>query len=523
MDILMLQKEVLGRQGVLGRIYGQNRDLSLTDYAAGWKVASGGQVSDFGEFLSSVELLAASLYGEKIAAQIARQLSQSPLASTVDHHGIFNHPFFLNSNLIYSLRPDLEYLVCFSTAGVSLNNSSWPGSLLITGQDGPVSPGPSQGGQMRRFSFFPDRIKTQAVLATQSFGPGDAARVSVHIQKADFLSEDNKLKLLFLVKEIFQDPKLFELRDFSQQAAVVSRLLWSKIFPTAPQLIYLPIEELVSLILSRGIIKHKDHLLYRLFFTESGWEIVEKYFQGTMGAFTQPHFLERINSGRSFNEFNFNKSDRNCDKKSGAGFTGGHKGSFIFWGVDKNRRRVHLSHLGRQLADRDFVVPLDPGQISQLLSAGQLYPSSLACFITLLYFGVTCLGGFNQVNWLAEIKQKFIDLLTEWGETEIKGRIEKISTDNFAEGNLAFGLNSRGQIYKPTALDLFLESGSLMYERYHGLASQMTLGESINTQLPEIYRVITPASGRRTELLAIGQADIIGQGELEHKIRRALL
>ena len=70
MDILMLQKEVLGRQGVLGRIYGQNRDLSLTDYAAGWNVASGGQVSDFGEFLSSVELLAASLAGKVFTGKL---------------------------------------------------------------------------------------------------------------------------------------------------------------------------------------------------------------------------------------------------------------------------------------------------------------------------------------------------------------------------------------------------------------------------------------------------------------------
>jgi hypothetical protein len=96
-----------------------------------------------------------------------------------------------------------------------------------------------------------------------------------------------------------------------------------------------------------------------------------------------------------------------------------------------------------------------------------------------------------------------------------------VPAENFAEGSLGFGLNKQGKIYNPTGLDLFLQSDGSLFEKYRGLAHKITVGESIDAQLPEIYRVITQGPDRDSSLMAITENDILSQNGLADKIKLA--
>ncbi|MCX6797589.1 MAG: hypothetical protein NTX98_03890, partial [Candidatus Doudnabacteria bacterium] len=164
---------------------------------------------------------------------------------------------------------------------------------------------------------------------------------------------------------------------------------------------------------------------------------------------------------------------------------------------------------------------LSPENIALALDERRLYPGSLVCFLIMLYYQITALGGFNQVNWLTNIKERFLALLKEMGEQSITQRIMDIPTTNFAEGNLAF-MYQNGKLIKPSAIDLFL-SGKDYYLRYQILAKQITLGESLESLLPEIYRVITPAKEREEGLMAISDEDILKKNRTNELIRSIIL
>jgi hypothetical protein len=166
MDALnRLKAEVFAKQKTLAKIYKEFGEQSLFDYAQGWKVSLVSKNTR--AFFDSAGSLLQKVYPESVVNEALIQTGQMPLVSTIDHHGILNHPFFVNSNLIFGQRRGLKYLLCLSTAGVSLNNSSWPGCLLLSRPD----------GQTERLSFFPDRLKTRAVLTANNFSKEDSARV----------------------------------------------------------------------------------------------------------------------------------------------------------------------------------------------------------------------------------------------------------------------------------------------------------------------------------------------------------
>ena len=168
----------------------------------------------------------------------------------------------------------------------------------------------------------------------------------------------------------------------------------------------------------------------------------------------------------------------------------------MFWGVDKAGRRIPLEKTGATLKGGEFSLNLNPESINNALLQKQIYPGSLVCFLVLLYYNLTCLGGFNQVNWLSEIKFKFAGLLGELGEAELSENISKQMTENFAEGSVALLVNNKGQIYRPTAVDIFLQNRLDIYQKFCDLARRVTVAESIDFELPEIYRIVMPEGSR---------------------------
>lgn len=453
-----LKQAVFSRQKTLAEIYRAKGRQPLFDYVNNWPVGNGVLDSKFAAVFHRL----LHLHYSKAADAVAAQLSDLPLVSTIDHSGILNHPFFINSNLIYSLRKGIRYLICLPTAGVSLNNSSFPGCMMYHDAQ----------GELRRLSFFPDRLKTIPVLSAPAITPSSippSAR-----------AED-------LFQRLFADSSVFALPNFVQQTCFLSSRVWQLVFPSAPQLIYIPLEDLIGRIITDVIAVEKNHILHWLFFSSPGWRLLEKYFYGLKGAFGENH------------------------------------GTFLFWGVDDFGRRLRFVRQGLRIKDkRYFSLALQPVAVAESLQKSRIYPASLTCFLVLLYYRLTCLGGFNQVNWLTDIKRKFIELLLELRQRTLAESLSQIPTDNFSEGNLVF-LYHQQKLIRPSAWDIYrLLPENRRYEKYEQLARSLTVGESIETLLPEIYRAITPQAERLRGLIEPDDQLILASRSVQQKIKAIL-
>lgn len=454
-----IKTEVFKQRATLGKIYKERGAQSLADYVSSWRLNHSPAI---GQILPLLKEQYTKIYGEEMALGVVAQLGKLPLVSTVDHHGLFGHPFFLNSNLLFSLYPGLSYLPVLATAGVSLNNSSWPGCLVLTNP---------RTGQLKRLSFFSDGHKTKTVFAAAKITEQQVEKVLAEIDRLVFLDPAKQLKLTALVKEIFLARDVLAGQNFSDQACLINHKLWQRVFPIAPQLAYLSLEDVVAEIIIKKIASNSSHILHRLMFTPVGWSLLEKYFTGLKGAFSK---------------------------------TGG---SFLFWGVDTEGRRMRLERkdgkIINQISKKEREI--SPGAIGQGLTNREIYPTSLTCFLVSLYYNLNCLGGFNQTSWLTEIKEKFSALLVEMGERALAEEVLKVVTDNFAETPLALSLTNNSLI-KSSLVDLYL--ADVDYGAVVQISKQITLAQSLETELPEIYKIVVPEQNRSSELLAITSGNI---------------
>ena len=96
-------------------------------------------------------------------------------------------------------------------------------------------------------------------------------------------------------------------------------------------------------------------------------------------------------------------------------------------------------------------------------------------------------------------------LLEEVGEREVLTKVSGVITNNFAETPAVFSI-SNNVLVKPTLLDLYLNN--ISYSSIIENAGKITLSQSLETELPEIYKIITPLLERREDMLNINALDI---------------
>ncbi|HYV33414.1 MAG TPA: hypothetical protein VE973_01010, partial [Candidatus Limnocylindria bacterium] len=242
------------RRPVLEEIANKYEAVSLKDYVKNyWETAVQPPEKIF---LSVLSRELAAVYGKDAAASRVAQLEKKPLVSTIDHHGIWNHPFFVNSDLIYSLNFEKnEAPLVLATESVSLNNtSSWSGSLLWH----------NDNAKLMRKSFFPDRIKTLPVFSAPGISNSDLARFQNATQ--------NRFKSLIEVLGVTSSAQ-----NFSSQACQASSKFWQAVFPSAPKLSYFPLETLVSKYLLE-IFKDEADILSKLILTAPGRKLWQENF-----------------------------------------------------------------------------------------------------------------------------------------------------------------------------------------------------------------------------------------------------
>src|SRR6185295_16065973 len=147
-------------------------------------------------------------------------------------------------------------------------------------------------------------------------------------------------------------------------------------------------------------------------------------------------------------------------------------------------------------------------------------PSLLLNYMVVsFYYGLKCLGGFNQVNYLTLMKNAYIKMNVELGNyrsIEVCARAQtKEMCDGFTVAFLGYG---KGNIALSTGLDLILYDQPDSLNKMMDICKNVTVNESIDPLLPEIYKISYDQKEWDDELISVTEKDIMHLSQLDKKI-----
>lgn len=492
-----LQRVIWERRPILGQIMASHGADTLYEYAKDFMDVNKTPKADGRrhELIETVKEIIGHRLGKDTGEAVARQLYKLPLVSTADHHGPLTHPFFVNSNIISALPyadyndPDIRFLIVFSFATVSLNNSSFPRGITFHG-------GMNGSGNFIRLPILPDRLKMGVVHGMRGISKDDLARTHNELnrrQKSGEIDLKRTEQVHFLLNQYFGTDDILQCSDFSSQTTKINWRLWPAMLHSsqlAPNLVYLEIETLVSELLIRFHLRNQSSLFYRLLFNSNWQSLSLELFNNLPGAFS-------------------------LEEKWG---------TYFFWARDAGYHRVQLWPEGNKLysRDRQYEYDFTPDGIIKALQEKQIFPAMSLCYLLVsLYYGMKCLGGFCQVNDLTVTKEAWMKLLERVGERDEALSVAPVQTKELGGDGLvlAYLRTPKGNVVPATGVDMIMEANNTAHDRYVELSKQITLAETMCPLLPEIYIVLYAIHERDPLLSAVTAEDIVSATGLYHKLQ----
>ncbi len=492
-----LREKVFDKRRVLREIVRKHGSKNLYDYARGYAQVNVNEpiLERQEEFLRVFRDEVAQRLGDDVARSATEQLRKYYFVSTTDHHGPLSHPFFLNANLLSSVPfveqrdPVLHNVIVLACANVSLNNSSFPRGLLFHS----FAKGTSQ---MHRLAFSSCSSRLCPVYNFPAYTEADMKRVvstlNEKVRTGDVGHAEGE-KLYALLDGIYNTTDALSSRTFSEQITKTNFVLWKKFFngahPQIPDLIYLEQEGLVSRLITEYHLD-ADTVISRAIFDPGYEPLLTQYFEDIMGAFS-----------------------RNSKY-----------GTYLFWALPQGKKyRVQLWKQGNKLVSDDglYSVELTPDAIRQALARRELIPSMLLTFMVLsFYYGLKCLGGFSQVNYLTEMKNAYIKMQVDLGgykNIEVCARAQ--TKELGGDVTLAFLSEPGGKLIPATGLDLILYGNDKTWPLLVEQSTQITIEQALNPLMPDFYRIIYPEVQRDPTLSRITAEDITRLTQLDTKIK----
>ncbi len=452
------------------------------------------------ELISATQDLLTDRLGSHVAEAVARQLTKYPLVSTADHHGPIDHPFFVNSNIVGSLpyhqHPDLQHLVVFSFASVSINNASaYPRGIIFHG-------GINGSSNLIRIPFLPDREKMGVAYDMRAYTPEDLGRAHQAVDRkctAGDITTERRDAVHRCIDTYFADPHVLDAENLVEQITRVNHRLWPDLFrgqdqehaTDVPDLVYLDIETLVTELLQRHHLTNSNSVIHQLLCDPDYRQSALKHFDGISGAFT-----EATGSGTHF-----------------------------FWALNekKHRKAMHLQGDHLVAEGLDYSIALTPEALAEALRTKQIMPSMMLCYVLVaLYYGMKCLGGFSQVNDLTDTKHAWQRVLRDHGNGAEADAVEPVYTTAYGGDGLVLSYipTRTGSLVPATGIDMLFRDVETSYDHFRQLARTLTLEQISNPMLPEIYSVYYPAAERTAKLQSLTPERILKLTRVDKKLVR---
>ena len=441
------------------------------------------------ELIGVVAQKTEELFGSLVAKSVQRQLQKHYYVSTADHHGPICHPFFLSANATAALpymadpQPDMENIIVFSCANVSLNNSSFPRGLFFHS---------NKGKNVERLSLVPAKYNTQSVLGNAGYNAEDIVRLKKNISEKihqNRISSAVGEKLFYLVESVYDQSVILGAQNYDQQISMTNLGLWKHFFATTvshPRLVYISQESIVAQLLCL-LLKKGNNVISDIVLHPDYQALVRQYFDGVDGAFS---FSEK-------------------------------KGTYLFWGMSSDqKRRQQLWFDGEYLksADGSFVVAFTPAHITEKLMTGELVPSMLLTFIVLsFYYGLTCLGGFYQPSYMTIMKQSYSRLLAHIGLEEEMYACERVNAKRLgSDFTIAF---TEQELSLATGMDLFLYGNQNTWNQLALTAKAVSVQEALDCMMVLFYSVLYSSDERTVDVSQMDGEQIMRGMGLETKIK----
>lgn len=383
-----------------------------------------------------------TLLGESAASGVAAQLAVCPAVITGDHHGLLTHPILVQSNALVS---------CVAAgSGLGYQIVFAFGCLPLNNATYPR--GVIWAGE--RFPIFPDRLKHSMVCAAEAFRPEMLQRLPQEIRSI-----------------IQTTPGVFELPSYAAQATVVNRELWTSVFSGksgTPQLVYLQAEDIASDLLVTSLNKG-DELARVLLDPETRASALKA--------------LSAIQGGRSR--------------------LGG--GTDLFWALGKTGKGIKLTVEQGSLIGEDCLFELESEVISDALTDRRLVPGLFLSYLALLKHGFVCLGGFNQLDYFARLREAWLNCLVLQDSRQQAADIKGRRYQGYLCGLLALMDKDR----RPQGLEAFIPENAGAISRLERMLEGATLNQAAALGLPSLYPLVFAEEERDAVLSAVSVDDLI--------------
>lgn len=437
MNLKQMKQAVFAQKPIFARIIKQNKDKTLKEFyqTLGQKyTANTVPASRKQELISVITQHTKRLLGEKIAKQYAAYLQTNYWVSTAGHHDTATHPFFSNYLIVQghcNLEKGLPIVPVLTCAGISINNSSSPRSILFH----------DQTGKQQKLHLISLKNHHHPVYGHEKY------------QKNKIENET----IAPILNKSFFSKKTLSLKSLSDQLTHAVAKLYQQ----------LPGMETISVIhLEQEAIAADLIIRYHL---------------------RKPTIINKIL---------FNPNIRAAFLRQYDGITGSHDqkkktGTHLFWGIATTGRKA-LTVQDNQLvsADGQMKIKLTPQEIKKALEAKKIMPAMSLTLTTLsFYYGLACAGGFSQVNYLTEMKQAFLKLLTKTKSTVEIEITSNVPTDLLAGDFILATLPSDKKI-PATPIDIATHPKHFTTEKFKKNIQEITLGQAIDKMMPWLYAIV---------------------------------
>ncbi len=497
-DFELLKKLVLDKKPVLAEILQKHGHKSLCDYAYDYLDVNLNSVvlSRQNEFLKVFGKEVEEVLGESIADSAVKQLQKYYFLSTADHHGPICHPFFLNSNLVtaatFAEHPDpiLKNVVVLSCSNVSMANSSFPRGLIFTG----ANQGKTKSWQ---FGFFSNSSEVRG-SRVYNFSAYTIEAINKIKQKVAELVRSNETsqnvadRIFGLLENIYAKPEILACQNYSDQITKTNFSLWKKMFHLPEEetsnLLYIELERVVNSLVSTNHL-YQNTVINRIMFDPKWRNEFVKNFNGIFGGF-------------------------DIDKKIG---------SMFFWALpQKSKYCQQLWVKGNFLETEDgsYKIALKPEEIEAAIKRKELIPTSqMSLLILSLYYGIKCLGGFSQVNYLTDNKLAYIKMMNDLGESvEADACLDRQTKELGEDLTIAFLTDKENKLLLASGLDLAVYGDKHVWPLLVSLTKKINLAEALDMMMPDFYFISYTEAERSPDLQSISPTDIINLTGIRSKI-----
>ncbi|MBW7995143.1 MAG: hypothetical protein FVQ81_00950 [Candidatus Glassbacteria bacterium] len=452
----------------ISRIITEKGHLTVLEYATGFFDYRARPIQPIDDFIEVVCKYSEGLLGRKNAELLEKCFGEKSVVLTANHHGVSYKSITLQGEIIFSLpgifsggKKTLPILPVLACGIVPLSNCTFPRGIVLSREiEATVSPGEKKLLNLK-FPLIPGSKSQCLVSLAPPVGREqlNKAKNSVerHFGQGDLLACEKKV-LLELFSEEYDSAEVLGQVDYSDQAVILNRRIWKRIFSPEvrediPDIAYLEMERVVVSLLHRDL-SNRESLIYNILFEPSLQERVIGNLDGETGCWNQRKLVDLWSS--IDRHPTLSEAFRGC-------------GTNFFCFADTRGRRIPAlldrgrgKPLLRGIAPGGKIsIPFTPEAIRNGLKKRLLLPGLFLSFATLAFArGIKCIGGFLQVDYLPAMQRGLIRSFVDLKQSDWVEKIAAVPTVNFLTGmNIAMSRYPNGDVRPSGAVELIASGG----------------------------------------------------------------